>query len=183
MTLIEWFQSLLCSFVRQPPPPGSQGSDWEPKTPSNYMQLQKKSSSVKTLLHMRSRSLPSPLNTAINHILKACQVSMQSASIHEREISTLCASNEKQKQKQTHTRRLVPHEGGLSASEAHEQTEAPIEAPIAPAVPQPRQPSQPLQPRTWPPWWCEIYRAPAHRRETCPDRPRKAILLINWWFG
>ena len=108
----------------------------------------------------------------INHILKACQVGMQSAAILEKEVSDLHAANEKQKQKQTWSRRQIPHEGGLSVSEAHEQTEAPIQAPIAPALPGPRQPSPHLQPRTRPPRGCGICRAPGHRRETCPDRPR-----------
>jgi hypothetical protein len=49
-----------------PTPPPSRGSDWDPKTPSNYMQLKKQASSIKALLRIRSRSPPSPLNSAIN---------------------------------------------------------------------------------------------------------------------
>jgi hypothetical protein len=52
--------------LRTPTPPSSRGSDWDPKTPSNYMQLQKQASSIKALLRIRSRSPPSPLNSAIN---------------------------------------------------------------------------------------------------------------------
>ena len=97
------------------------------------MQLQKQSSSIKALLQTRLRGPPSPLNTTINHILKACQVGMLSAANLEKEVSDLHAANEKQKQKRTRSRRQISHEGGLSVSEAHEQTEAPIEASIAPA--------------------------------------------------
>ena len=158
--------------LRTPTPPGSQGSDWEPKTPSNYVQLQKQSSSIKALLCTRSRSPPSPLNTAINQILKACQNGMQTAAILEKEVSNLRTANEKQKQKRTRSKRQIPHEGGLSVSEASELIEAPVGALIAPAPPQPRQSSPPLQPRTRPPRGCGICRTPGHRRETCPDRPR-----------
>src|SRR5699024_6940786 len=63
--------------LHTPTPPPSRGSDWEPKTPSNYMQLQKQASSIKALLRTRSRSPPSALNSAINQVLKACQITMQ----------------------------------------------------------------------------------------------------------
>jgi hypothetical protein len=55
-----------------PTPSLSRSSDWDPKTPSNYVQLQKQASSIKALLRIRSRSPPSPLNSAINQVLKAC---------------------------------------------------------------------------------------------------------------
>lgn len=157
--------------LRTPTPPGSRGSDWEPKTPLNYMQLQKQSLSIKALLRTRSRSPPSPLNTAINQILKACQIGMQSAAILEKEVSDLRAANIKQKQKRTRSKRQIPYEGGLLVREAVELIEAPIEAPIAPAPPRPRWPSPPLQPRTRPLRGCGICRVPGHRREICPDRP------------
>ena len=121
--------------LRTPTPPGSRGSDGEPKTPLNYMQLQKQSSSIKALLRTRSRSPPSPLNTAINQILKACQIGMQSAAILEKEVSELRALNVKQKQKRTRSKRQIPHDGGLLVEEAVELIEAPIEVPIAPAPP------------------------------------------------
>jgi len=70
--------------LRTPTPTGSRGSDWEPKTPSNYMQLQKEASSIKALLKQRSKSPPSPLNSAINQVLKSCQVKMQSAAFLEK---------------------------------------------------------------------------------------------------
>jgi Na+-transporting NADH:ubiquinone oxidoreductase subunit NqrF len=55
-----------------PTPPPSRGSDWDPKTPSNYIQLQKQALSIKALLRIRLRSPPSPLNSTINQVLKAC---------------------------------------------------------------------------------------------------------------
>jgi hypothetical protein len=52
--------------LRTPTPPSSRVSEWDLKTPSNYIQLQKQASLIKALLRMRSRSPLSPLNCAIN---------------------------------------------------------------------------------------------------------------------
>jgi hypothetical protein len=54
---------------RTPTPPPSRGSDWDPETPTNHVQLQKQASSIKALLRTRSRSLLSSLNSAINQVL------------------------------------------------------------------------------------------------------------------
>jgi hypothetical protein len=64
--------SKLDICLRTPTPPLSRGSEWDPKTPSNYVQLQKQASSIKALLKARLQSPLSPLNSAINQVLKAC---------------------------------------------------------------------------------------------------------------
>ena len=46
----------------------------------------------------------------------------------EKENKDLQAVNKKQKQKQTHSRRQIAHEEGLSVSKAHELIEASIKA-------------------------------------------------------
>jgi hypothetical protein len=99
--------------LRTPTPPSSRGSDWDPKTPSNYIQLQKQASSIKALLRTRSRSPPSPLNSAINQVLKACQITIQSAALLEKEVSDLRAKNEKKKQKRTRSTKTIVYEGDL----------------------------------------------------------------------
>ncbi|EKV14532.1 hypothetical protein PDIG_32460 [Penicillium digitatum PHI26] len=91
--------------LRTPTPPSSRGSEWEPKTPTNHIQLLKQASSIKALLRQRSRSPPSPLNSAINQVLKACQMTMQSAAILEKEVHDLRSENEKKKQKKTRSRK------------------------------------------------------------------------------
>ena len=87
-----------------PPSRGSQSSAWEPKTPSNYEQLQKQASSIKKLLKQRSKSPPSPLNSAIDQLLKGCQITMQSAAFLARENELLRARHEKIKQKKTRSK-------------------------------------------------------------------------------
>ena len=82
-----------------------------------------------------------------------------------KENKELRAANVKQKQKRTRSKRQIPHEEGLSVSEARELIEAPIEAQIAPGILQEGHVSLPLQPHTRPPRGCGICRVPGHRRD------------------
>ena len=148
-------------------PPPSRGSDWDPKTPSNCRQLEKQASSIKALLRMRSGSPPSPLNSAINQVLKACQMTMQSAALLEREVSDLRSETEKKKQKRARSGKHLYAESGLSVQEASALIIQPVEV----AEPGPGQHGESgLQPRTKPPRGCGVCRKPGYRRETCPDR-------------
>jgi hypothetical protein len=161
--------------LRTPTPPSSRGSDWDPKTPSNYVQLQKQAASIKALLRMRSRSPPSPLNSAINQVLKACQITMQSAAFLEKEVGDLRAANEKQKQKRTRSRRRIPAEAGLSVQEASQLITEQVEVIEAPPPPQRRRPSPPLQPRTRVLPKCGACGNDGHRRNACPNRPDRLV--------
>jgi hypothetical protein len=67
------------------------------------------------LLKYRLKSPLSPLNSVINYVLKACQITIQSAAILEKEISDLRATNETKKRKKTRSIRQMPLEEGLSA--------------------------------------------------------------------
>ena len=156
--------------LRTPTPPPSRGSDWDPKTPSNYIQLQKQASSIKALLRTRSRSPPSPLNSAINQVLKACQITMQSAAFLEKEVGDLRAANEKQKQKRTRSTRTIVHEGDLSVQEVRELRAEPFETQVMRINTYREQVSQGLQQSVRAGRACGICRLPGHRRETCPDR-------------
>ena len=68
--------STLNIRLRTPSPTSSRESEWEPKTPSNYTQLLKQALLIKALLRARSNTPPSPLNSAINQVLKAYQITM-----------------------------------------------------------------------------------------------------------
>jgi hypothetical protein len=158
--------------LRTPTPPSSRGSEWEPKTPSNYIQLQKQASSIKALLKQRSKSPPSPLNTAINQVLKACQITMQSAALLKKEVSDLRAANQKQKRKQTISRRQIAHEGGLTAPEALELLELLEHANQGPPLPQQNGIEPPIQQRTRALPKCGLCGMEGHKRTACPDRAR-----------
>ena len=140
--------SKLNICLRTPTPPSSRGSEWSPKTPSNYVQLQKQASSIKALLRQRSKSPPSPLNSAINQVLKACQITIQSAAILEKEVSDLRAENEKKKRKRTRSTRQIPSEEGLSVLEASTLIAQPEQAILAPIPREVGPAPAPFQPRT-----------------------------------
>jgi DDE superfamily endonuclease/helix-turn-helix, Psq domain/Tc5 transposase DNA-binding domain len=158
--------------LRTPTPPSSRGSEWEPKTPSNYIQLQKQASSIKALLKQRSKSPPSPLNSAINQVLKACQITMQSTALLEKEVSDLRAANEKKKQKRTRIRRQIPREEGLSVAELQDMVEPVAIPPIIPPPHRAEQPSLLLQQHKRAPPTCSDCHTEGHRRNACPNRPR-----------
>jgi hypothetical protein len=163
--------SKLDIHLRTPTPPSSRGSEWEPKTPSNYVQLQKQASSIKALLKQRLKSPPNPLNSAINQVLKACQITMQSLALLEKEVSKLRAENEKKKRKRTRSTRQNSREEGVLVSEALDliQVEEPaIEAPIPRQL---RPPPAPLQPRTRALPKCGACGIEGHKRNACPNRP------------
>jgi hypothetical protein len=144
--------------LRTPTPPSSRGSEWEPKTPSNYVQLQKQASSIKALLKQRSKSPPSPLNSAINQVLKACQITMQSAALLEKEVSELRAANETKKRKRTRSKRQIASEEGLSVLEASTLAMQPEQAIITPIPREAESAPAPSQPRKRALPKCSIYR-------------------------
>lgn len=164
--------SKLDIHLRTPTPPPSGIAIGTQNRLRDYIQLQKQASSIKALLRARSKTPPSPLNSAINQGLKACQITMQSAAFLEKEASDLRAKNEKKKQKRTRSQRKIPSTEGLSVLEASVLFVQPEEAIEPPSPPQPRRPSPPIQPRTRALNRCGACGNLGHKRTACPDRPR-----------
>jgi hypothetical protein len=164
--------SKLDILLRTPTPPSSRGSDWEPKTPSNYVQLQKQASSIKALLKERSKSPSSPLNSAINQVLKACQITMQSAAILEKEVSDLRAENEKKKRNRTRSTRQISSQEGLTVSDASILLAQPDQAGLAQASYTAGPAPASLQPRTRALPTCSICGTKGHKLTTCPNKNR-----------
>jgi hypothetical protein len=163
--------SKLNICLRTPTPPSSRGSEWEPKTPSNYVQLQKQASSIKDLLKQRSKSPPSPLNSAINQVLKACQSTMHSTALLEKEVGELRAENERKKRKRTQSTRQIPFEEGVSVLEASSLIAQPEQAILAQVSREARPATAPLQPRTRALPKCRACGNEGHKRNACPNRP------------
>ena len=89
--------------LRTPTPsgsrPNSRSSAFTPKTPATVAELLKQASSIKAFLKRRSNSPPSPSQTAVNQLIKGCQLAMQNGILLEPETKELRASNAVQKQK------------------------------------------------------------------------------------
>jgi hypothetical protein len=124
--------------VKTPTPPPSRGSnssaDFVPITPHNAKQLRRQASSVKALLKYRSQSPPTPTKAAINQLIKGCQMAMHSAVFLAEENRALRAANARKKQKRSRSRRQLPHDTALSATEARaliQASQQPAEAEAA----------------------------------------------------
>jgi hypothetical protein len=113
--------------LRTPTPPTSRGSDtsaFYPHTPANVNELLKQASSIKEFIKRRSNSPPSPSQTALNQLIKGCQIAMQNGILLEEENKQLRAANATQRQKRARVNRWIAHDNGLSVQEALEVEEA-----------------------------------------------------------
>ncbi|ODM20017.1 hypothetical protein SI65_05003 [Aspergillus cristatus] len=159
-------------YLKTPTPPGSQSTNSDPKTPHNLKQLEKQASTIKKLLKRRSDSPPTPTKSAMDQLVKGCQMAMNSATILAKENHDLRAANERQQQKRKRSNRQIAYTGGLSVQEAHgiiqsenNAQEASTTIPGGPA-------SATNQPPVRAPPRCSDCRIIGHRRLQCPNRNR-----------
>jgi len=101
-------------------PPGSQSTNSAPKTPHSLRQLKNQASTIKKLLRQRTRNPPSPTKSALNQLVKGCEMAINSAIILTKENRDLRAAHEKQAQKKKPSKRQITHTGGLSIQEGIE---------------------------------------------------------------
>jgi hypothetical protein len=158
--------------LRTPTPPASRGSQtsiFHPHTPANVDELYKQASSIKTFLKQRSKSPPSPSQTALNQLIKGCQIAMQNGILLEAENKLLRDEHNIQKKKRERTTRWIAHEDGLSVQEALQLQEAHnsfFQARPGPRVP-PAQASETPKPRALPK--CGNCGEIGHRKTACPN--------------
>jgi hypothetical protein len=156
-----------------PSRPGSQSSQFTPKTPGNVTELLKQASSVKGLLRQRSISPPTPSKTALNQLIKGCQMVIHHDALRDQEIRDLRAANAVQKQKRARTKRHTAYQGGVSVQEAQELIRS-TEQPIHPVPPVPDDLVQANQTTAAPPtrraFTCSICNQVGHRLNQCTQR-------------
>src|SRR5450432_572319 len=130
----------LNTQIRTPtPPPASELNlgPWAPETPHNTAELELQTKAIKDYLQ-HARSPPSPLEAALDQLVKGCTMSMTSAILLKEEVRQLRATNEKQKKKKATKRTYIAHGGTLTIQEGLALSEPPVR-PV-------RQPVQPIQP-------------------------------------
>lgn len=106
--------------LKTPTPPASRSTNSDPKTPYNPKQLEKQVTTVKKLLWHRTQDSSSPAKTALNQLIKGCEMAMSSAALLAKENQDLWASHEKQVQKKTRSNHQIPCTEGLSVQEAQD---------------------------------------------------------------
>jgi len=151
-------------------PPGSQSTNSAPKTPHNLRQLEKQASTIKKLLRQRTQSPSSPTKSALNQLVKGCEMAMNSAIILTKENRDLRAAHEKQTQKRKRSKRQINHAGGLSIQEGIElmqqrngdqEAQDPVQMETEPSTSQPHVRAPPR---------CSDCNVLGHKRTHCPNR-------------
>ena len=156
--------------LKTPTPPGSISSAWSPKTPHNPKQLARQASSIKALIERRSQSPQSPIDMALNQLVKGCQLAMHGAAILAKENRDLHAANEKQKQKRQRMKKQLFHTGGISIQEARELINRRNQVDEAPNPARIESEEITSQPAARAPPRCSDCRNIGHRRLQCPNR-------------
>jgi hypothetical protein len=82
--------------LRTPTPPGSQSTDFMPKTPYNLKQLKKQETTLKKLLREHIYSPPTPTKAALDHIIKGCEMVINNTILLRKEVQDLHAAHKKQ---------------------------------------------------------------------------------------
>ena len=159
-------------YLKTPTPPGSQSTDSDPKTPHNLKQLEKQASTVKKLLKRHSNSPPSPAKSAMDQLIKGCQMAMNSTTILTKENHDLRAANEKQQQKRKRSNRQIAYTGGLSIQEAQGLIQHEDEAQEASTAISDGPASAASQPSVRAPPRCSDCHIIGHKRLQCPNRNR-----------
>ena len=113
---------VLCHLhvqIRTPTPPyHPPGGPWVAETPHNIVEVQCQTELIKQYLRHRAHTPPSPTERAFNQLVKACELSMNSAAIYANENAKLRLELERQRKKRGKKRRYIARGGILSSAEA-----------------------------------------------------------------
>ena len=156
--------------LKTPTPPGSRSTNSEPQTPHNLKRLGKQASTIKRLLRQRTNSPPTPSKTALNQLVKGCEMAMSSAIILAKENQDLRIAHEKQVQKRKRSNKQIAIQEGLSIEEGQSLLECRNQAeeaiPAPPAEPVPEAERRPVRA----PPKCSDCHIIGHKRLQCPNR-------------
>jgi hypothetical protein len=106
--------------LKTPTPPGSRSTDSAPKTPYNIKQLKKQTTTIKKLLRARTQSPSSPTKTALNQLVKGCEMVYNNGAFLAHENQYLQAIISELQQKKKRSKRQITHTEGFSVQEAQE---------------------------------------------------------------
>jgi hypothetical protein len=170
----------LNTQLRTPTPPLASELNlgpWAPETPHNTAELELQTKAIKDYLQRRTKSPPSPLEAALDQLVKGCAMSMNSAILLTEEVRQLRAVNAKQVKKRAKKRRFIARGGTLTIQEGL-ALQAPVVQPVQPVI-EPVEPIigvvggvgadepivRPRAPRT-----CSLCRSLSHTARTCPTK-------------
>ena len=103
------------------PPSESSGSDessWTAETPKTAKDLRKQSMMIEQMWKERTKSPPSPEQSAFNQVVKACNIAMQSTLLLQQKNNELRARHNQYKRHRDTGRTYIQNGGILTAEEA-----------------------------------------------------------------
>ena len=156
--------------LKTPTPPGSRSTNSAPKTPHNLKQLEKQASTIKKLLRQRTQSPLSPTKSALNQLIKGCEMAMNSGIILAKENQDLQAAHEKHIQKRKRSTKQIAVQEGLSIQEGQGLLQSRNQADEAVStIPAESAPVAERRPVRAPPRCSDCHNI-GHRRLQCPSR-------------
>ncbi|RFU35193.1 hypothetical protein B7463_g1175, partial [Scytalidium lignicola] len=158
---------------KTPTPPGSthssnSGVRWIPETPHNLIQLQLQSQTIHRLLKEQN-SLPTPTKTALNQLVKGCELAMHNAVFLAKEIEELKAVNASMQRKLRRSRKQLIHTGSLTRQEAQELAQSNATAQNVVQVTNSSISADPLQAPPRRPPTCSGCNISGHKITHCPQ--------------
>ena len=118
--------STISRPLTPPQAPAATYEHWVPETPHNIHQLEQQVVAIKGFIQRRSKSPPTPTDTAINQLVKGCGMAMNSVVLLAAENERLRTANERQQRKRQLKRRYISKKNALSAVEGGRLLQDPI---------------------------------------------------------
>ncbi|RFU25453.1 hypothetical protein B7463_g10893, partial [Scytalidium lignicola] len=158
---------------KTPTPPGSthssnSGVRWIPETPHNPIQLQLQSQTIHRLLKEQN-SPPTPTKTALNQLVKGCELAMHNAVFLAKEIEELKAINASMQRKLRRSRKQLIYTGSLTRQEAQELAQSNATAQNVVQVTNSSISADPLQAPPRRPPTCSGCNISGHKITHCPQ--------------
>jgi hypothetical protein len=156
--------------LKTPTPPGSRSTDSAPKTPYNIKQLKKQTTTIEKLLRACTQSPSSPTKTALNQLVKGCEMVYNNGAFLAQENQYLRATINELQQKKKRSKRQITHTEGFSVQEAREYIQHENEVKEAQDTILVDQELSPIRQRVRAPPRCSDCHILGHTRRQCPNQ-------------
>ena len=100
--------------LKTPTPPPSSNTPWEPKTPSNTLELAAQNQLIKEKIAYYQDSSPTAINEAVDQFLKGAHIMAHRLAILETENTTLRQANKLATQQKQRKKKRIQHRGSLT---------------------------------------------------------------------
>jgi hypothetical protein len=103
--------------LKTPTPPPTDHAPWEPKTPSNTLELAAQNQLIKEKIACHQNSSPTAINEAVDQFLKGAHTMAHRLAILEAENATLRQANKLATQRKQRKKKRIQHHGSLKVQD------------------------------------------------------------------